>query len=313
MKLSRAGLLQTLSNPDELKRLRNLKRPKHLLTSPANPAEDNIADWLGRLKLLHGVPFNYLVPDVDMLPMESIRFFCCDNVWLDYLVEGALSLGRSTTGDHTHDKAFLGDLHTFSRHGLKKQRGKALGHLSLHLSKRESKLFNSAPIAADERVTGFLLRSGVVSGWDGMQIEALNDKGRPCTVLRMDHLSPNVLLCIYEGTVAKVCMHEYPEVLHFGVDTSPDDGSFLKSYRYLKDRPDGVAGTEVKDLKSLLVSDFVRGKNGVLRINEMAEAMEKNLKESPQVQYQGSFNAAEFALEMVVGVEAVNFTIDLSK
>jgi hypothetical protein len=36
---------------------------------------DPLNNWLARLKLLYGVPFNYLVPDEGMLPPESIRFF----------------------------------------------------------------------------------------------------------------------------------------------------------------------------------------------------------------------------------------------
>jgi hypothetical protein len=41
-------------------------------------AERQIADWLGRLRRLHGVPFHVLVPDARMLPTESIRVFVLD-------------------------------------------------------------------------------------------------------------------------------------------------------------------------------------------------------------------------------------------
>jgi len=33
--------------------------------------------------LLKGVPFNYLVPSEEMLPMEFIRFFYVDCVWME--------------------------------------------------------------------------------------------------------------------------------------------------------------------------------------------------------------------------------------
>ena len=45
--------------------------------------------FLGRLRLLHGVPFSYLVPDAGLLPLESIRFFHLDRAWTDALVQGA--------------------------------------------------------------------------------------------------------------------------------------------------------------------------------------------------------------------------------
>ena len=44
------------------------------------------------LRLLHGVPFSYLVPDAELLPVESIRFFYLDRAWTDALVQGALSV-----------------------------------------------------------------------------------------------------------------------------------------------------------------------------------------------------------------------------
>ena len=49
--------------------------------------------FLARLRLLHGVPFSYLVPDAELLPVESIRFFYLDRAWTDALVQGALSVG----------------------------------------------------------------------------------------------------------------------------------------------------------------------------------------------------------------------------
>ena len=55
--------------------------------------------FLARLRLLHGVPFSYLVPDADLLPIESIRFFYIDRAWTDALVQGALSVGTISTAD----------------------------------------------------------------------------------------------------------------------------------------------------------------------------------------------------------------------
>ena len=54
--------------------------------------------FLGRLRLLHGVPFSYLVPDAELLPLESIRFFYLDRAWTDALVQGALSVGTVSSG-----------------------------------------------------------------------------------------------------------------------------------------------------------------------------------------------------------------------
>ena len=54
---------------------------------------------LAELRLLHGVPFTYLVPDATLLPPESIRFFYLDRNWTDALVDGVLSIGTFTTAE----------------------------------------------------------------------------------------------------------------------------------------------------------------------------------------------------------------------
>jgi len=61
--------------------------------------------FLAGLRLLHEVPFSYLVPDADLLPPESIRFFYIDRNWTDALVQGALSVGTITTTDRAQLEA----------------------------------------------------------------------------------------------------------------------------------------------------------------------------------------------------------------
>ena len=62
------------------------------------PAE--IVRFLARLRLLEGVPFSYLVPDAELIPTETIRFFYLDRNATDALVQGALSVG--TVGPVQH-------------------------------------------------------------------------------------------------------------------------------------------------------------------------------------------------------------------
>jgi len=60
---------------------------------------EDLTEWLGRLNLLYGVPYNYLIADAEMLPAESIRFFYLDPNWVDALVDGASSIGRVPSSD----------------------------------------------------------------------------------------------------------------------------------------------------------------------------------------------------------------------
>ncbi len=306
MKINKAALLETLSDPEELKRLWNHNRPLSASTSPIDVTEQTLSNWLGRLKLLHGVPFNYLVPDVEMLPMESIKFFHCDIPWLNYLADGAMSIGRTASSDQVHDQAFLPRLELFSRQSMKSERGKMLGHLSFHLNERESHLLNAEPNKVSETITGFLMRSGVVSDWEGLQVAAFDANDAPCQLLRMDHLSPNVLLCMYEGIVKRIRINEHPEALHFGFEHKK---TLQKSLRYLNVQGEHKAGSQIEPavVAPIQLSSFMRtGTTGVVKIDKLADAIEKSLK---AVQYKGKLTAAEFALEMVAGAEAVNFNI----
>ncbi len=63
----------------------------------------DISTWFRDLSLLKGVPFGYLVPEEKMLPIESIRFFWVDRLWVECLLDGAFSIGRVTTSDHQRD------------------------------------------------------------------------------------------------------------------------------------------------------------------------------------------------------------------
>src|SRR3954452_15656835 len=60
---------------------------------------------LAHLRLLVGVPFEYIVVDPALLPAESIRFFHLDRSWTDRLVDGALAVGKIGTREQAHHQA----------------------------------------------------------------------------------------------------------------------------------------------------------------------------------------------------------------
>jgi hypothetical protein len=149
----------------------------------------DVAAWFGRLRLLQGLPFNYLVPDERMLPRESIRFFWVDHLWVDCLCDGAFSIGRVMTADD-QDKAVLPE---------------------------------KPPLAGTDRVSGFLLRSEVVAGWPGLLVDGFGTAPTPLDRLRMERLSENVLICLFAGDVRSVALYLKPESLHFGLDGAAGD------------------------------------------------------------------------------------------
>jgi hypothetical protein len=180
---------------------------------------DVVQQWFIDLALLRGAPFDYLVPDARMLPVESIRFFRVDPHWVECLLDGAFSIGRVSEADRQRD------------HSAKTQ----------------------ASEEADSQLSGFLLRSAVVSGWPDLQVDsysadindldAVQSPDLQLPLVRMERLSPNVLLCLFAGEVQTVDIHLKPETLHFGVSLGDDRHTFDRypggCYKELRSRSGG--------------------------------------------------------------------------
>ncbi len=235
--------------------------------------------WFERLSLLQGVPFNYLVPDEHMLPPESIRFFMVDQLWVECLLDGAFSIGRVSTADHERD--------------------------SQHAQSPAANPYQTV-------VSGLLLRSDVVAGWPGLLVDAydtepasLNEElseTNKLKLLRMERLSANVLLCLFEGEAKTVDIHQTPETLHFGVDPRDHSNEDTQCYKVLRD-PDG------KELEDTTVDIPWRdGNTRVIAIDELATAIEKKVNEKHANGFE-KFTSAQFALEMIEGVQKVRFVI----
>lgn len=163
-----------------------------------------VTDWVTQLGTLRGVPFGYLVPDERMLPVETVRFFQLDQQWIRHLVDGAYSIGRINATDADLDTS----------HPL--------------------------PLTFPPR-SGALLRSDVVSGYPGLLVDGYADvagrHGLPSP--RTERLSADVLLCLFDGDLQRLDVHQQPEALHFAVEPG-SDGRFDKALRGLGD--DGAPG-----------------------------------------------------------------------
>ncbi|MEO8193521.1 MAG: hypothetical protein ABI681_06695 [Gemmatimonadales bacterium] len=178
---------------------------------------DSLRNWLARLRLLYGIPFNYLVPDSRLLPVESVRFFYIDRNFTDRLVDGAVSVGKATTREFLHYEQVHGTVSKETDDEEWRLRRQFRG---------EPLELESTTKAAD--LTGLLLRSRAVSGWPGLEVKAYRDTtpqtrddgGTRLVLLRMDRLAPDVLLCIFEGVPTRVDIEEPREGIQFGVDAA---------------------------------------------------------------------------------------------
>lgn len=231
-----------------------------------------IANWLIKLRKFYGVPFNYLVPDENMLPVESLRFFYVDPNWLGALTDGALSIGRKPE-DLSPEQAILDAL---------------------------EKAEDTGPV-----ISGFLLRSGTVVGWPGIVIQALAGTPDPAgdldrypelPRLRWERLSDSLLLAVFNGDVGTVVFHEPKEALHFGVETEGRD--LVTTLRNLKVNPG-------EEMLGQTVEVNVRNDGQTLKVTETASGIHSQLENLQAAS--DRFTSAEFAVEMVKGSTRVVF------
>jgi hypothetical protein len=173
-------------------------------TTPTIPQP--IVEWMAQLMLLQNVPFEYLVPHPMMLPLESIRFFVLDTNWLLRALEGAASAGVASSRDVVAMLTLMENAVQQIFAAAVSLRNQARGVAPLQ-----------SPTVSQTGWSGFLLRSCAVQYWPGMDVTATDQNSNPLQLLRIDRLSPNVLLCLFNGVAQQVSIMEPPETLHFGV------------------------------------------------------------------------------------------------
>jgi hypothetical protein len=212
----------------EALRQRLIKPSQIAFSEPEAEMPPYMESFLAHLRLMVGVPFEYLIPDPRMLPDESIRFFYLDRSWIDRLVDGALAVGKIGTREQAHHQAHhepvSRQLDYTERIVRALQRGlDSFSNLKEQIRGRQP----SADI-----VTGFLLRSGAVSGWPTMDVRAYRtDLGEPLDpahpeslnqqlrTLRLERLSPSILLALFQGVPQLVYLEEPHHAIQFGVRT----------------------------------------------------------------------------------------------
>lgn len=243
-------------------------------------ASVSVCPWLGRLRVLQGVPFEYLVPDDGLLRPETIRFFYIDRNWTDAAVDGALAAGAYGTRDR---------LTLQQRHGAVRDAVDAAER-----TQRVGGVNVTSPNAAT--ITGFLLRSRAVSGWPGLHVRATR-AGRPLVVLRMERLAPAVLIVMFDDVPDAMVIEEPRQGIQFGVRTARNAepaGSLWLDIR------DPATGVEVHNpapngpVRTERVP-FRKGSAGVLHLSELRRRLTTN----HQTVVGPTLTSAELALQLL--------------
>jgi hypothetical protein len=252
--------------------------------------------FLARLRLLHGVPFSYLVPDADLLPIETIRFFYVDRAWTDALVQGVLSVGTITTTDRAQLEAVyprIRDEVDEAERTIRRPRG-------------EERLQGSGGT-----ITGFLMRSRVVSGWPNLHVRAYSRdvieddaltteaESHPSRmkVLRIERLAPAVLLVLFDGVPAVVHVEEPRQGIQFGVRLDPQAPPSQRRAK-VKVR-DNLTGDPKPPKDTFTATNsvdvpFRRNAPGVINLSELRKRLAEQAPNSG-----GSLEPNEYALQML--------------
>ena len=209
----------------ELLRQRIVAKEQVPEDSPVAGMPPYMESFLAHVRMLVGVPFEYLIPHPDLLPDESIRFFYLDRSWADRMVDGANAVGQIGI-------ARTGPLSRRTRPTCRSNSISASAWCASCSAKRISTRPSrrSATGGAAGVVTGLVLRSAAVSGWPGMDVRAYKtdlpeplDTSAPASTaaqlkpLRIERISPAVLIALFDGEPSLVILEEPHHGIRFGV------------------------------------------------------------------------------------------------
>lgn len=322
------------------------------LTSPAvtvqavsdTPVPEYVADFLVRLRLAENVPFTYLVPHQDLLPAESIRFFTVDEKWLDALLEGAMAVGAASTRDTDQSSQATPAIAAAVRSARplvaavrrnQAPRSAIAGQVrramtaaavssrtptAIHVGDDSSNSSDGSDLPVlpgDSPMTGFLLRSSLVSGWPGMSVRAFTrtdipEQADPATIdpsecvpiLRLELLAPSVLLVLFSGTPALVWLEEPHHGIQLGID--PDNTVELVGPTGTAITTTDASGDPVPE--TAVVPMRANAPDGVIDISELAANLAAKHAADPRVAPQGG--SAALALQLLRPPWRQRFSID---
>ena len=162
---------------------------------------------------------------------------------------------------------------------------------------RKKALGKIADTDESDIITGFLLRSEAVSNYPGMEIvgysaaiDSKNPDNNKLTIIRMDHLSSNIMICLFAGEINYLQINTPSEALHSGFDPS-ENNSFTKTIK-------NADGTKSDNQITIDQSYYRSTESNIINMTKLADSMNKILTLQ-------KFTSAEFGLQMTVGVDTI--------
>lgn len=271
-----ADLKGLLQNGDIQTQLHNLSGYNPDTGTFSNPTFKSICEWLASIALLDGIPFEYLVPDERMLPPSSIRFFYLDPNAIEAMIDGALSIGTHSSRDTLYYTLMRGVIHDAVKTLLHQTRANLLGNTP------QAPPYNDAPI------TGFLLRSQAVKGWPGLEVKGYSsittidnqpEGQNQVPLLRMTHVSKDILFCLFDGVPEWIEIDEPGEGLTFGVE----DGQLIS----LRQLTGSETGAQIvlpdSEFAEFQASSMIDSTTGALDVSTLVSGLQDALVSQSQL------------------------------
>ncbi|THF51775.1 hypothetical protein E6C50_08445 [Flavobacterium supellecticarium] len=277
--------------------------PEETTTDLPTTVPNEVKHFLGNLYKLNGIPFSYIVPHEWLLQKEHLKnnknytgtlsLFYVDPNWIEALLDGALSIGRTNKNEALLEQAVNGNFID----GYQTQSMEISGGT---IEKKGRRL----------NTTGFLLRSDLVSGWRGLEITAFDADNQLLPALRFERIDSDIFLGIFDGNIASISIKQPYEGLHFGIK---NNNAYIKNLK----NEDGT-NQEIADGTADVNAELNDGliKNNVIDIAGLARVMQEKLTAKNWMEITDEskgihFTSAEFAYQMVDSPVKKNIAINI--
>lgn len=228
------------ADPGE-KTLRFMSQNKVLLQEALQEEIRPLAKWLAELNLLYQIPFQYLIPHPGLLPDESLRFFYLDENWTEAMTDGAVSVGMDSTRQQEFNKILRTILLEQTSEEVRRYRAGLYGQ--------------DVPPSRQEVMSGFLIRSRLVSSWPTLAVRGEDRQGRSLAILRMQILAAGYLLVIFDGVADLITCEEPLESIQMKIE--PEFNAFRLGTRVMQIDPTQIRRSSEFARKFLTLGDQV--------------------------------------------------------
>jgi hypothetical protein len=250
------------------------------------------------LRLLRDVPFTYLFANSEDFGEESLRFFILDINWTDALTDGAFSIGRQCVRDFSHDRHIVKNVNK----GIKLTETPRMKRM--HPNHKKYVMQTVSDSGSSGVISGFVMRSCLVRRIKGLKIYGYDNNGEMLNILRMETISDDMLICMFDGKISEIIIEEPETGLIFGSsDVNIENGKISRSIDLRSAADDVNIG---KRISSMCIDDFTE-ENGRLNAAKLATAIGDALNKN-NVLDGNKITPSRFAFEMIATAHRAKFT-----